>query len=48
MWVGDNIHDFPGMEQEHRHDPRAFEDFGARFVIVPNPMSGSWVSNPQD
>ncbi|MFK7989979.1 MAG: HAD family acid phosphatase [Sandaracinaceae bacterium] len=48
MWIGDNIHDFPEMEQEQRHDPSAFSEFGHRFVIVPNPMSGSWVSNPQD
>ena len=48
MWVGDNIHDFRGMGQEHREDPSAFGDFGTRFIIVPNPMSGSWVSNPQE
>ncbi len=48
MWVGDNIHDFRGMDQEHRHDPASFDDFGTRFIVVPNPMSGSWTSNPEE
>jgi len=48
MWVGDNIHDFRGMDQEHRHDPEAFADFGSRFIVMPNPMSGSWTRNPME
>lgn len=47
MWVGDNIHDFRGMDQEHRHDASSFGDFGTRFIVMPNPMSGSWSSNPK-
>ncbi|MGE0786678.1 MAG: HAD family acid phosphatase [Sandaracinaceae bacterium] len=47
MWVGDNIHDFRGMDQADRVDPSAFDDFGTRFTVIPNPMSGSWTSNPQ-
>lgn len=48
LWVGDNIHDFRGMDQEHRHDPDNFDDFGTRFIVMPNPMSGSWTRNPQE
>ncbi len=44
MWVGDNIEDFPGLDQESRHDP-VVSDFGARFIVVPNPMYGSWMPN---
>jgi 5'-nucleotidase (lipoprotein e(P4) family) len=47
MWVGDNIQDFPSMTQALRLQPAtAFGEFGARFVILPNPMYGSWESNP--
>jgi 5'-nucleotidase (lipoprotein e(P4) family) len=47
MWLGDNIEDFPGWSQERRSEPAAaFEDFGERFFVVPNPMYGSWVGNP--
>lgn len=43
MWVGDNIGDFPGLDQTFRHaDEEAFADFGGRFVVLPNPMYGSW------
>jgi 5'-nucleotidase (lipoprotein e(P4) family) len=49
MWVGDNIHDFPGMEQESRFDgAEAFGDFGRRFIVIPNPMYGSWTRNARD
>lgn len=43
MWVGDNIHDFPGMSQDVRDAPAgAFDAFGRRWFVVPNPMYGSW------
>ncbi|RLB47210.1 MAG: hypothetical protein DRJ42_25885 [Deltaproteobacteria bacterium] len=46
MWVGDNIHDFQAMGQEVRHeDESALEAFGSRFIIIPNPMYGSWARN---
>jgi len=46
MWVGDNIHDFPDMEQDHRFDgDDAFSEFGRRFIVIPNPMYGSWTRN---
>jgi 5'-nucleotidase (lipoprotein e(P4) family) len=48
MWVGDNIQDFPGLTQATaRSAPEtAFADFGRRFIILPNPMYGSWDRNP--
>jgi predicted secreted acid phosphatase len=48
MWVGDNIKDFPDLDQSLRDAPdEAYADFGTRFVIIPNPMYGSWVDNPR-
>lgn len=47
MWLGDNIHDFPGGEQDWRFaTDEELEDFGRRFVVLPNPMYGSWTDNP--
>jgi len=47
--VGDNITDFPDLDQAIRleKDP-AFADFGRRFIVLPNPMYGSWVGNPRE
>jgi len=46
MWVGDNIQDFPRLSQDVRYeDDAAFGDFGQRFVLIPNPMYGSWERN---
>ena len=46
MFVGDNIQDFPMLTQEIRTQPdSAFAAFGDAFVIVPNPMYGSWEKN---
>ena len=42
-WLGDNIRDFPDRSQKNA-EPLA--DFGDRFFIFPNPMYGSWESNP--
>lgn len=48
MWLGDNIEDFPGLDQQVRFDPdTAFTAFGGRFVIFPNPMYGSFAANPK-
>ena len=42
-YVGDNIQDFPGLNQQVRHrSDAAFRDFGMRFFVIPNPMYGSW------
>lgn len=46
MWVGDNIQDFPSLGQDIRFaNDSAFAPFGQRFVILPNPMYGSWEKN---
>ena len=49
MWVGDNIQDFPGLDQELRHfGEEAYGRFGDDFIVIPNPMYGSWEDNPED
>lgn len=49
MWIGDNIQDFPDLDQSLRFaDSERFEEFGRRYFIVPNPMYGSWQPNPHD
>jgi 5'-nucleotidase (lipoprotein e(P4) family) len=49
LWVGDNIMDFPQLRQEMRKaGETAFMGFGGRFIIIPNPMYGSWESNPAE
>ncbi len=49
MWVGDNIHDFPGLGQELRFaGPEAMGEFGDRFFVLPNPLYGSWEHNPPE
>jgi 5'-nucleotidase (lipoprotein e(P4) family) len=46
-FLGDNIRDFPGGSQDLRKKGEdAFADFGARYFILPNPLYGSWESNP--
>jgi 5'-nucleotidase (lipoprotein e(P4) family) len=46
MFVGDNIQDFPALTQDIRKQPdAAFADFGDKFILVPNPMYGSWEKN---
>jgi 5'-nucleotidase (lipoprotein e(P4) family) len=43
LWVGDNVNDFPHLDQSLAQAPEtALAPFGERFVIVPNPMYGSW------
>ena len=42
-FVGDNILDFPWLTQKLRDGGAgAFTDFGQRFIVLPNPMYGSW------
>ena len=49
MWLGDNVNDFPGLDQELRHAPaEAFAAFGDRYFVFPNPMYGSWEGNEED
>ena len=46
MWVGDNIQDFPRLRQDLRSaSDSAFAEFGDRFIVLPNPMYGSWERN---
>lgn len=45
--VGDNIQDFPTLKQTLREQPdSAFDLFGVRYFVLPNPMMGSWQQNP--
>lgn len=47
MWVGDNIQDFPHSTQAIRSAPdSALAGFGERYIVLPNPMYGSWERNP--
>lgn len=49
MWIGDNIQDFPDLDQSLRFaGDEDFPEFGRRYFIVPNPMYGSWQANPHD
>lgn len=49
VWLGDNIHDFPGLDQEMRHAAEDhFADFGRQYFAFPNPMYGSWARNPPE
>ena len=44
MWVGDNIHDFPELSQAS--DVTAVDELGVRFIVLPNPLYGSWENRP--
>jgi 5'-nucleotidase (lipoprotein e(P4) family) len=49
MFVGDNILDFPALTQDIRKQPAsAFGSFGNDFILLPNPMYGSWEKNLDD
>lgn len=46
MWVGDNIQDFPHLTQAIRSAPDgALAGFGEKYIVLPNPMYGSWEGN---
>lgn len=46
MWVGDNIQDFPRLTQAIRTaGDSAFANFGETYIVLPNPMYGSWERN---
>jgi 5'-nucleotidase (lipoprotein e(P4) family) len=47
LFVGDNILDFPGLDQQARGSAERLAAFGVRFVVIPNPMYGSWEGNPR-
>lgn len=44
-WIGDNIRDFPNLDQDAPGD--ALAPFGQRYFMLPNPMYGSWESLPR-
>ena len=43
-YFGDNIQDFPKLTQKNMQnaDAGAYEEFGEKYFILPNPMYGSW------
>jgi 5'-nucleotidase (lipoprotein e(P4) family) len=46
-WVGDNIQDFPRLRQDVKdRGPAGYADFGVRYFLLPNPIYGSWETNP--
>ena len=47
MWMGDNVLDFPGMNQDARLRPERLKEFGERFFVLPNPTYGSWEGSPR-
>lgn len=48
VFTGDNIQDFPQLRQDVlSKDDQAFGEFGKHYVIIPNPMYGSWTGNPE-
>jgi predicted secreted acid phosphatase len=47
LYLGDNILDFPGLDQGARGQSARLAEFGASYVIVPNPIYGSWQDNPR-
>jgi 5'-nucleotidase (lipoprotein e(P4) family) len=47
LFVGDNIFDFPGLDQDARLQAERLREFGTRFVVIPNPMYGTWRENPR-
>ncbi len=43
MWIGDNIRDFPDLDQSVREaGTSAYDEFGVRYFVLPNPLYGSW------
>jgi len=44
-WVGDNIRDFPDLNQNVSGE--ALQPFGTRYFMLPNPMYGSWERLPR-
>jgi 5'-nucleotidase (lipoprotein e(P4) family) len=47
MWFGDNIQDFPNLNQQLRDgSDNGYDQFGRTFFLLPNPMYGSWEKVP--
>lgn len=49
-YFGDNIQDFPHLKQKkvvnYSSDNSIFNKFGNGYFLLPNPMYGSWQTNP--
>lgn len=46
LYIGDNIKDFPDLTQDIRFDgPEGLAAFGEQYIVIPNPMYGSWETN---
>jgi 5'-nucleotidase (lipoprotein e(P4) family) len=48
LYVGDNILDFPNLDQSAAGEETKLAEFGQRFVVLPNPMYGSWEKNARE
>ncbi len=49
MYFGDNITDFPDLDQAQRFKPAAdFGTFGNHYFVLPNPAYGSFEANPRN
>lgn len=49
MWLGDNIHDFPDLDQKLRFGKSDdYTGFGDVYFVFPNPLYGSWEDNPKN
>ncbi|MCB2154270.1 HAD hydrolase-like protein [bacterium] len=50
LYVGDNIQDFPQLRQKDmlHADDSAYAKFGTDYILLPNPMYGSWPWNPME
>lgn len=47
-WFGDNIQDFPNLNQAAvAKDPSLLDNFGKKYFVLPNPVYGSWKNNPE-
>ena len=46
LWMGDYITDFPDLDQALRFKgSESFSLFGTRYLVIPNPVHGSWTKN---
>jgi len=49
MYVGDQVTDFPALNQDLRlGTDEDFDDFGKSLILIPNPMYGGWTANARD
>ena len=49
MYFGDNITDFPSLDQTQRFEPpEDFTRFGESYIVLPNPVYGSYAGNPRN